>query len=81
MKSNLIEITVSGRTGCGKSEVLEVISTALREHYGYRANITGATNTGAVDEANHTGQTARKKGTVFALFEQNVTGEIELHDG
>jgi nucleoside-triphosphatase THEP1 len=79
VKSNLIEITVSGRTGSGKSEVLEVISTALREHYGHRANITGETCAGAVDDAKTTGQTARGRNTVFALFEQNITGDIKIH--
>ena len=80
MKTNLIEITVSGRTGEGKSEVIEVISTALREYYGHSANITGETCTGAVEEAKHTGQTAKGKNTVFMLYEQNVTGEIKIHD-
>jgi nucleoside-triphosphatase THEP1 len=80
MKTNLIEITVSGRTGSGKSEVLEVINNALREHYGIRANITGETNLGAIDEANTTGQTANKKKTVFVLIEQNVAGDIRVYD-
>lgn len=80
MKSNLIEVTVSGRTGSGKSEVLEVISNALREKYGRCVNITGATNEGAIEEAKHTRQTAMKNGTTFVLFEQNVSGEIKTHD-
>ena len=80
MKANLIEITVSGRTGCGKSEVLEVITKALREHYGRNTNITGKTNEGAIDEAKTTGQTAKEPKTIFALFEQNVTGEIKVWD-
>ena len=80
MKTNLIEVTVSGRTGCGKSEVVEVINQALRNHYGIRAKITGDIDTEAIEEAKHTGQTAKKKNTVFVLFEQNVTGEIKVHD-
>ncbi len=80
MKSNLIEITVSGRTGCGKSEVLQVIWEALRREYGPESNITGAVNLDAKREARETGQTANKKKTVFVLFEQNVTGEIVVYD-
>jgi energy-coupling factor transporter ATP-binding protein EcfA2 len=80
MKTNLIEVTVSGRTGSGKSEVLEVINNALREYYGHNANITGETCLGAVADAKTTGQTANKKSTVFVLREQNVTGEIRVHD-
>jgi len=82
MKTNLIEITVSGRTGCGKSEVLEVIKNALDEFYGYprtKINIAGLDVSGAIDEANHTKQTAKKENTVFVLYEQNVTGEIKVH--
>lgn len=80
MKTNLIEVTVSGRTGSGKSEVLEVINNALREYYGHNANITGETCLGAVADAKTTGQTAKGKNTVFVLREQNVTGEIRVHD-
>lgn len=80
MKANLIEITVSGRTGCGKSEVLQVIHDALRKHYGASAKITGDVNLGAIDDAKTTGQTASKKKTIFALYEQNVSGEIRVHD-
>ena len=79
MNSNVIEITVSGRTGCGKSEVLEVINKALFAHYGRRVNITGSTCTGAINEAKDTGQTAKGKNTVFVLFEQNVSGELISH--
>lgn len=80
MKANLIEITVSGRTGCGKSEVLEVIANALRAHYGINTNITGKTSDGAIKDAETTGQTAKSSKTVFALYEQNVTGEIKVWD-
>ena len=80
MKSKLIEITVSGRTGNGKSEVLEVINNALRDHYGRSANITGAVCVGAIAEAAKTGQTAKHRNTIFVLYEQNVTGEIKVHD-
>lgn len=80
MKSNLIEITVSGRTGSGKSEVLQVIWEALRMNYGPESNITGAVNLDAKKEARETGQTANKKQTVFVLFEQNISGKIVAHD-
>lgn len=83
MKTNLIEITVSARTGCGKSEVVEVITNALKEFYGDSAQICGRAtygNQGAIEEAKHTKQTAKDKNTIFALYEQNVSGEINLHD-
>lgn len=80
MKTNLIEITVSGRTGCGKSEVLEVINNALKTYYGHQANVTGNTCKGAIGESAHTGQTARGGNTVFVLYEQNVCGPIKVHD-
>ena len=79
MKTNLIEVTVSGRTGSGKSEVLEVISSALAAYYKTK-NITGKVCEGAIDEARHTNQTAKKKETVFVLFEQNISGEVKAHD-
>lgn len=79
MKSNVIEITVSGKTGSGKSEVLEVISNALFSHYGVGVNITGSTCTGAIEEARETGQTANYKNSVFVLFEQNVSGQLTEH--
>lgn len=79
MKSNIIEITVSGKTGSGKSEVLEVISNALFSHYGVSVNITGSTCRGAIYEAKETGQTAKSKNTVFVLFEQNVSGQLTTH--
>lgn len=80
MKTNLIEVTVSGRTGSGKSEVLEVISNALRDHYGRSVNITGKTCEGAIKESMTTRQTAKRSNVVFVLYEQNVTGEVVLHD-
>ena len=83
MKTNLIEITVSGRTGSGKSEVLEVIKNALDEFYGYprtKIKIAGLDVDGAIDEAKHTGQSAKSKNTVFVIYEQNITGDIKVHD-
>lgn len=79
MKTNPIEITVSGFTGCGKSEVLEVISKALRDFYGITASIVGATCDGAIEEARTTQQTAKGEETVFVLIEENITGELTLH--
>lgn len=84
MKTNLIEITISGRTGCGKSEVLEVIKNALSEFYGdpssTRINVAGKNPTGSIDEAKTTGQTARGKNTVFVLFEENLSGNVKTHE-
>lgn len=83
MKTNLIEITVSGRTGSGKSEVLNVIRNALFDFYGRgggRIRIAGVNEIEAIEEAKTTGQTAKKDNTVFVLYEQNVTGEIKLHN-
>ena len=76
MKTNLIEITVSGRTGCGKSEVLEVIRNAIDDFYcdksSTRVRIAGKNPKGAIDEAIHTRQTAKGKNTVFVLYEQSM---------
>lgn len=83
MKTNLIEITVTGRTGSGKSEVLEVLKKALDEFYGYprtHTRIAGVNPDGAIDEAKTTGQSARGKDTVFVLREQNVSGTVTVHD-
>jgi predicted ATP-binding protein involved in virulence len=84
MKTNLIEITVSGRTGEGKSEVLEVITNALRDFYniheGSRIKIAGKNVKGAINEARVTNQTANKKETVFVLYEQNVSGDVKIYD-
>lgn len=83
MKTNLIEITVSGRTGSGKSQVLEVIKNALEKELGYPAThvkVAGVNPSGAIDEAKTTGQSANNKNTVFVLYEQNVSGEIKTHD-
>ena len=83
MKTNLIEITVSGRTGSGKSEVLNVIRNALFDFYGRgegRIRVAGINEIDAIEEAKITGQTAKKNNTVFVLYEQNVTGEIKIHD-
>lgn len=77
MNTNLIEITVSARTGSGKSEVLEVIHNALTEFYGRKVSITGSTNLGAIEEARDTMQTAKKINTVFVLYEQNISGDIK----
>jgi len=79
MKTNLIEITVSGRTGSGKSEVLEVVRNALIDFYG-EDKIAGKNPKGAIDEAKVTRQTAKSERTILALYEQNVTGQIKIHD-
>jgi len=75
LKTNLIEVTVRGQTGCGKSEVLEVIKNALAAFYAYPATISriaGEIPDGAIDEATTTGQTAKRRNTVFVLYEENV---------
>jgi len=68
MRSNIIEITVSGKTGSGKIEVLEVISTALFSHYRIDVNITGSTCYGAIDETKATGQSAKSKKYCFCFI-------------
>lgn len=80
MKTNLIEITVSGRTSSGKSEVLEVIDKALREFYGHSVKIVDCGYKGSIEDATITGQTAKHKKTVIVMFEQNITGEIKIHN-
>lgn len=76
MQTKVIEVTVSGETGTGKSEVLEVIANALRDFYptGSRVKVAGKVCKGAIDEAKHTNQTAKDKDTVFVLREENVRG-------
>jgi len=71
-ETNLIEITVRGGVGCGKSEALEVIANALREFYfdGTSVKVAGETCTGAIDQARHTGQSAKKHKTTFVLYEK-----------
>lgn len=72
MDSNIIEITVTGSTGSGKSEVCEVIANALREYYKTSKetiNVAGDVNVGAIKDAKTTGQTA--KSAIFVLREQN----------
>ena len=79
MKTNVIEVTVAGKTGCGKSEALEVIKRALSDFYAYPAThvrIAGINPDGAIAEAAHTGQTAKGADTVFVLREEN---ESHLH--
>jgi ABC-type glutathione transport system ATPase component len=74
MKTNVIEITVSGKVGCGKSEVLEVIRNALDEHLGYprtHIKIAGVNPVGGIEEARHTRQTTRNEKTVFVLREED----------
>jgi predicted ATP-binding protein involved in virulence len=83
LKTKIIEITVSGRTGTGKSEVLEVIKRALQSFYNYPAthiNIAGFNPDGAIVEAAETGQTAKAQNTVFVLYEQNISGEIKVYN-
>lgn len=80
MKSNIIEITVSGQTGAGKSEVVEVIANAIYDFYGCKANVTGVDCKASIEEAKETNQTAKKKNTVFVLYEQNVSGVLDVHD-
>ena len=73
MKTNLIEITVSGKCGSGKSEVLEVIKNALDRELGCprdRIKIAGFDPTGAIEEAKFTGQTSKREKTVFVLYEE-----------
>ena len=70
--TNLIEVTVRGGVGCGKSEVLEVIANALNEFYrnGESVKIAGKSCKGAIEEAETTGQSAKRSPTVFVLYEK-----------
>lgn len=74
MQTKVIEVTVTGETGTGKSEVLEVIANALRAHYpdGERVKVAGDVCSGAIDDAKHTGQSAKNENTVFVLIEHNT---------
>jgi len=71
-ETSLIEVTVRGDVGCGKSEALEVIANALNDFYqnGSRVKVAGKVCKGAIEEAKHTGQTAKGKNTVFVLYEK-----------
>jgi len=70
--TNLIEVTVRGSVGCGKSEVLEVIANALSEFYrkGSTVKIAGKSCKGAIEDAETTGQSAKRSQTVFVLYEK-----------
>jgi len=70
--TNLIEVTVRGGVGCGKSEALEVIANALSEFYrkGSTVKIAGKACKGAIEEAETTGQSAKRSPTVFVLYEK-----------
>lgn len=84
MKTNVIEITVSGKCGGGKSEVLEVIKNALQSELGYphnRIKIAGYDPAGAIKEAKTTGQTTRREGTVFVLYEETDNSCMKVRDG
>lgn len=73
MKTNLIEITVRGKCGGGKSEALEVIKKALKEFYNRgdcRIGIAGINPDGAIESAKTTRQTALGEKTVFVLYEE-----------
>lgn len=68
-ETNLIEITVRGGIGRGKSEVLEIISNALKDFYP-EGFVVGETCEGAIEEAKTTRQTAKGSSTVFMLYER-----------
>jgi len=70
--TNIIEVTVRGGVGCGKSEVLEVIANALNEFYrnGESVKVAGESCKGAIEEAETTGQSAKRSPTVFVLYEK-----------
>jgi predicted ATP-binding protein involved in virulence len=59
-------------SGVGKSEVLEVIDNALNEFYrnGESVKIAGKSCKGAIEEAETTGQSAKRSPTVFVLYEK-----------
>lgn len=70
--TRIIEVEVRGSCGIGKSEVLEVISNALRDFYenGSRTVIAGDLCEGAIDDAKTTKQTAKHKDTIIVLKER-----------
>ena len=70
--TNIIEVTVRGGVGCGKSEVLEVIANALNEFYRNGSSVKVAVEAckGAIVEAEETGQSAKRSPTVFVLYEK-----------
>jgi len=76
-ETNLIEVTVRGEVGCGKSEVLEVIANALREFYrrGSKVVVAGKVCEGAIDSAKFTKQSAKLDPTVFVLYEKTPKQE------
>lgn len=71
-ETSMIEVTVRGEVGCGKSEALEVIANALREFYhrGSKVVVAGKVCEGAIEEAKFTKQSARFKPAVFVLYEK-----------
>jgi len=71
-ETNLVEVTVRGGVGCGKSEVLEVIANALNEFYRNESSvkIAGQCCIGAIADAETTGQSAKRSPTVFVLYEK-----------
>lgn len=75
MRNETIEITVTGKTSSGKSEVLEVIANALNEFYrnGEREIVTGRTCKGAIEKAKVTKQTAKHGRVTFILNEENFS--------
>lgn len=77
-----IEIIVRGPTGCGKSEVLEVIYNALLDFYNNSKpdfKIAGKDPRGGIEDAKITGQTARKRDIIFFLKEENISGQLKIH--
>ena len=76
-ETNLIEVTVRGEVGCGKSEVLEVIANALNEFYrnGSKVKVAGKVCEGAIEQAKFTKQSAKFVPTVFVLYEKTPKQE------
>ena len=72
MKTKVIEVTISGDCGIGKSEALEVIANALNTFYrnGSSIKVAGKVCEGAIEEAAFTGQTAKRKNVLFVLREE-----------
>jgi len=81
LRNETIEITVTGKTGSGKSEVLEVIANALNEFYrnGEREIVTGKTCKGAIEEAKTTKQTAKYGKVTFILNEENYSDKSQSY--
>lgn len=84
MKKNNITVEVKGGTGCGKTEVCELIHNALTAYYGQNVAIVAPdldkeramAHIGILDDAKFTGQSCFLKDTTITLVETNIAGKV-----